>query len=70
MIAHRRRHADKGDWSSGMIPASGAGGHEFDSRITPCFFADTGRGRLAFRVDVQGRLAFKFGFEVQLGSAS
>ena len=24
-----------GDWSSGMIPASGAGGHEFDSRITP-----------------------------------
>ena len=25
-----------GDWSSGMIPASGAGGREFDSRITPC----------------------------------
>jgi hypothetical protein len=24
-----------GDWSSGMIPASGAGGREFDSRITP-----------------------------------
>jgi hypothetical protein len=27
----------KGDWSSGMIPASGAGGREFDSRITPFF---------------------------------
>ena len=26
-----------GDWSSGMIPASGAGGREFDSRITPFF---------------------------------
>ena len=26
-----------GDWSSGMIPASGAGGREFDSRITPTF---------------------------------
>ncbi len=26
-----------GDWSSGMIPASGAGGREFDSRITPIF---------------------------------
>ena len=26
-----------GNWSSGMIPASGAGGHEFDSRITPIF---------------------------------
>jgi hypothetical protein len=25
----------EGDWSSGMIPASGAGGREFDSRITP-----------------------------------
>ena len=25
----------KGDWSSGMIPALGAGGREFDSRITP-----------------------------------
>jgi hypothetical protein len=25
----------QGDWSSGMIPASGAGGREFDSRITP-----------------------------------
>ena len=28
----------KGDWSSGMIPASGAGGHGFDSRITPSVF--------------------------------
>ena len=28
-----------GDWSSGMIPASGAGGHEFDSRITPFLLA-------------------------------
>jgi hypothetical protein len=27
----------KGDWSSGMIPALGAGGREFDSRITPIF---------------------------------
>jgi hypothetical protein len=27
----------EGDWSSGMIPASGAGGREFDSRITPRF---------------------------------
>ena len=26
-----------GDWSSGMIPALGAGGREFDSRITPPF---------------------------------
>jgi len=26
-----------GDWSSGMIPASGAGGRGFDSRITPFF---------------------------------
>jgi hypothetical protein len=27
-----------GDWSSGMIPALGAGGREFDSRITPFLF--------------------------------
>ena len=26
-----------GDWSSGMIPALGAGGREFDSLITPTF---------------------------------
>ena len=26
-----------GDWSSGMIPASGAGGRGFDSRIAPPF---------------------------------
>jgi hypothetical protein len=29
----------EGDWSSGMIPALGAGGREFDSRITPFCFA-------------------------------
>ena len=29
------RDLSEGDWSSGMIPASGAGGREFDSRITP-----------------------------------
>ena len=27
----------KGDWSSGMIPASGAGGPEFDSPVSPSF---------------------------------
>jgi hypothetical protein len=27
-----------GDWSSGMIPASGAGGRGFDSRIAPSLF--------------------------------
>ena len=31
----RPHGADEGDWSSGMIPALGAGGREFDSRITP-----------------------------------
>jgi hypothetical protein len=30
-----------GDWSSGMIPASGAGGREFDSRITPFYTLPT-----------------------------
>ena len=25
-------------WSSGMIPASGAGGREFNSRLSPLFF--------------------------------
>ena len=28
-------HSSQGDWSSGMIPASGAGGRGFDSPITP-----------------------------------
>ena len=27
----------KGQWSRGMIPASGAGGREFDSLLTPRF---------------------------------
>ena len=27
-----------GDWSSGMIPALGAGGHGFNSRIAPFLF--------------------------------
>jgi hypothetical protein len=39
-----------GDWSSGMIPASGAGGREFDSRITP-LFARTGVGGHAWCLD-------------------
>ena len=30
-----RTTENAGDWSSGMIPALGAGGREFDSRITP-----------------------------------
>ena len=30
-----RRSTDLGDWSSGMIPALGAGGHGLDSRIIP-----------------------------------
>ena len=36
----------EGDWSSGMIPASGAGGREFDSRITPkkFLFCDVSAG--------------------------
>ena len=29
--------SSKGDWSSGMIPALGAGGRGFDSPITPSF---------------------------------
>ena len=28
----------KAQWSSGMIPASGAGGPEFKSRLSPIFF--------------------------------
>jgi hypothetical protein len=31
-------HRVAGHWSSGMIPALGAGGREFDSRITPTIF--------------------------------
>jgi hypothetical protein len=33
------RYTSEGDWSSGMIPALGAGGREFDSRITPPFLS-------------------------------
>ena len=29
----------EGQWSRGMIPASGAGGREFDSLLTPYFFS-------------------------------
>jgi hypothetical protein len=39
-----RRSVDEwylGDWSSGMIPASGAGGHGFNSRIAPIFVYNT-----------------------------
>ena len=32
-------YSSQGDWSSGMIPASGAGGRGFDSPITPYIFA-------------------------------
>ena len=34
----RLRVGELGDWSSGMILASGARGREFDSRITPYIF--------------------------------
>jgi hypothetical protein len=37
-----------GNWSSGMIPASGAGGREFDSRIAPVFFVRLLFGRFPF----------------------
>ena len=36
----------KGDWSSGMIPALGAGGREFDSRITPLFGTFFGKQKI------------------------
>ena len=35
-VSKKLRHG--GDWSSGMILASGARGREFDSRITPFSF--------------------------------
>ena len=35
-----RLEGTEGDWSSGMIPALGAGGREFDSRITPFCYPD------------------------------
>jgi hypothetical protein len=49
------RQAGMGDWSSGMIPALGAGGHEFDSRITPfCLQSLTsGKSISDRRLDVQ-----------------
>jgi hypothetical protein len=47
-----------GDWSSGMIPASGAGGREFDSRITPRFFFDAVR-RVRKRIQHHSPLAWR-----------
>ena len=41
----------EGDWSSGMIPASGAGGREFDSRITPFLVRGRQRVRVVKEVD-------------------
>jgi hypothetical protein len=38
-LCMRSNCGQEGDWSSGMIPALGAGGREFDSRITPFLFA-------------------------------
>ena len=35
-----------GDWSSGMIPASGAGGRGFDSPITPFFLLHLTKHRI------------------------
>ena len=32
-----KTNARTGEWSSGMIPALGAGGHGFDSRFSPFF---------------------------------
>jgi hypothetical protein len=40
-----------GNWSSGMIPASGAGGREFDSRIAPVFFVRLLFGRFPFFIN-------------------
>jgi hypothetical protein len=39
-----------------MIPASGAGGHEFDSRIAPLMFFDLPQGKQNLRFKEQSDL--------------
>jgi hypothetical protein len=50
----RPHGANEGDWSSGMIPALGAGGREFDSRITPFDLASEETNEVDWRSITQG----------------